>query len=110
MLRPRRDALSPSAFALAKAHEEETGEAPVLDPDFAADLEEIIENREMWNPPAWELILDSSVIISAERRGSGVRQILKQAHASHGEIEIGLSVVTVAELVHGAYRAKTADD
>jgi len=30
-----------------------------------------------------------------------------QLQASQGEIEIGLSVVSVAELVHGAYRAKT---
>lgn len=41
-------------IALAKAHEEETGEAPVLDADFAADVEEIIRNRKPWNPPAWE--------------------------------------------------------
>jgi predicted nucleic acid-binding protein len=27
-----------------------------------------------------------------------------------GEIEVGLSVVTVAELIHGAYRAKTEID
>lgn len=53
------------------------------------------------------IVLDSSVIISAERRGHSVRQILEQVHASQGETEVGLSVVTVAELVHGAYRAKT---
>lgn len=41
-------------IALAKAHEEETGKAPVLDPDFAADVEEIVKNRKSWNPPAWE--------------------------------------------------------
>lgn len=41
-------------IALAKAHEEETGEAPILDPDFAADVEEIIKNRKPWNPSAWE--------------------------------------------------------
>jgi hypothetical protein len=35
-------------------HEEETGKTPVLDPDFAADLEEIIKNRKKWNPPSWE--------------------------------------------------------
>jgi predicted nucleic acid-binding protein len=55
------------------------------------------------------IILDSSVIITAERRGHSVRQILEQAYASQGEIEIGLPVVTVAELVHGAYRAKTPE-
>jgi antitoxin (DNA-binding transcriptional repressor) of toxin-antitoxin stability system len=41
-------------IALAKKHEEETGESPVLDPDFAADVEEIIRNRNPWNPPAWD--------------------------------------------------------
>ncbi len=41
-------------IALAKAHEEETGLAPTLDPDFAADVEEIIRNRQPWNPPAWD--------------------------------------------------------
>ena len=55
------------------------------------------------------IILDSSVIITAERRGHSVRQILEQVQASQGEIEIGLSVVTVAELVHGVYRAKTPE-
>jgi len=39
---------------LAKAHEEETGKAPVLDPDFAKDVEEIVSHRKPWNPPAWE--------------------------------------------------------
>jgi predicted nucleic acid-binding protein len=55
------------------------------------------------------IIVDSSVIITAERRGHSVRQILEQVKASQGEIEIGVSVVTVAELVHGAYRAKTPE-
>lgn len=36
---------------LARQHEEETGEAPVLDADFASDVEEIIRNRKPWNPP-----------------------------------------------------------
>jgi len=32
---------------------------------------------------------------------------LEQVKAAQGEIEIGVSVVTIAELVHGAYRTKT---
>jgi hypothetical protein len=40
---PPRRSIS-ECVALAKKHEEETGEAPVLDPDFAADVEEIIRN------------------------------------------------------------------
>jgi hypothetical protein len=41
-------------IALAKAHEEETGKVPVLDPDFAADVEEIVKDRKSWKPHAWE--------------------------------------------------------
>ncbi len=41
-------------IALAKAHEEETGKAPVLDPDFAEGVEAILNRRNPWNPPAWE--------------------------------------------------------
>ncbi len=53
------------------------------------------------------IILDSSVIIAAERRGHTVLEILGQVRSSQGEIEIGVSVVSIAELVHGAYRART---
>jgi tRNA(fMet)-specific endonuclease VapC len=53
------------------------------------------------------VVLDSRIIVAAERRGHTVREILEQVKASQGEIEIGLSVVTIAELVHGAYRTKT---
>ena len=41
-------------IALAKAHEAETGLAPVLDPDFAADVELIVRDRKPWNPPSWD--------------------------------------------------------
>src|SRR5579863_1089408 len=42
------------SIARAKQHEQETGESPVLDPAFAADVEEIIRNRKPWNPTTWE--------------------------------------------------------
>jgi tRNA(fMet)-specific endonuclease VapC len=58
-------------------------------------------------PASVGIILDSSAIIAAERRGRTVREILEQVKAVQGEIEIGVSVVTIAELVHGAYRTKT---
>ena len=41
-------------IALAKAHEEKLGLAHTLDPDFAADVEEIIRDRKPWNPPEWD--------------------------------------------------------
>jgi predicted nucleic acid-binding protein len=50
-------------------------------------------------------MLDSTVIITGERRGHNVRQILEQLRAAHGEVEMGLSVVTIVELVHGIQRA-----
>lgn len=53
------------------------------------------------------IIVDSSVLITAERRGHSVLQILEKVQTSQGDTEVGLSVVTVAELVHGAYRAQT---
>jgi hypothetical protein len=51
---PVRGRLISECIALAKAHEEETGNVPVLDPDFAADVEEVVKNRKPWDPPAWE--------------------------------------------------------
>jgi antitoxin (DNA-binding transcriptional repressor) of toxin-antitoxin stability system len=50
---PSRRSIS-ACIALAKKHEEETGKAPVLDSDFASDVEEIVPNRKPWNPPAWD--------------------------------------------------------
>jgi antitoxin (DNA-binding transcriptional repressor) of toxin-antitoxin stability system len=38
----------------AKEHQERTGHAPTLDPDFAADVEAIISARRPWTPPAWD--------------------------------------------------------
>ena len=49
--RPR---LLSESIALAKRHAEELGYEPRMDPEFAADLEEIIRNRKPWNPPPWE--------------------------------------------------------
>jgi antitoxin (DNA-binding transcriptional repressor) of toxin-antitoxin stability system len=42
------------SIALARKHEEETGRSPVLDPDFAADLEEIINNRKPRDASEWD--------------------------------------------------------
>ena len=55
------------------------------------------------------LILDSSVLISAERLGQNVRQILTTISRSAGNTEIALSVVTVIELAHGVARADTQE-
>jgi tRNA(fMet)-specific endonuclease VapC len=53
------------------------------------------------------LILDSSVLIAGERQGHSIRQVLRQVRDKCGDIEAALSAVTVVELTHGIYRAKT---
>ena len=54
------------------------------------------------------LILDSSVLIGAERQGQNARQVLAAIARTAGETEIALPVVTVIELAHGVARADTA--
>jgi predicted nucleic acid-binding protein len=57
-------------------------------------------------PAGMGLILDSTFLIAAERQGKSVLQILEQIEAAFGAVDIGISVVAIAELVHGAYRAQ----
>jgi tRNA(fMet)-specific endonuclease VapC len=55
------------------------------------------------------IILDSSVVIEAERQQLNVAQFLKQIIQKIGEREAALSSITVAELAHGIYRANTEE-
>jgi len=55
------------------------------------------------------VILDSSVVIEAERQQLSVAQFLKQIVQKIGEREAALSSITVAELAHGIYRANTQE-
>jgi antitoxin (DNA-binding transcriptional repressor) of toxin-antitoxin stability system len=41
-------------IALAEAHAKELGYEPTMDPEFAADLEEIINSRKARNVSTWE--------------------------------------------------------
>jgi antitoxin (DNA-binding transcriptional repressor) of toxin-antitoxin stability system len=50
---PPRRSIS-DCITLARKHEKETGEVPVLDPDFAADVEDVLRSRKPWNPPPWD--------------------------------------------------------
>ena len=59
--------------------------------------------------PLLGLILDSSVIIAAERKRQTVEELLTFVGQSLGEIEIAYSAVTLAELVHGVVRANTPE-
>lgn len=53
------------------------------------------------------VILDSSVVIIAERRGDTVVKLLRGIIASTGDQELALSAIGLTELVHGTYRAQT---
>jgi antitoxin (DNA-binding transcriptional repressor) of toxin-antitoxin stability system len=50
---PPRRSISES-IALAEAHAEELGYEPVMDAEFAADMEEIIRNRRPRDTSAWD--------------------------------------------------------
>ena len=56
------------------------------------------------------IVLDSSVLIAGERRQESVWQILKRVQAAQGEVDCALSVVTIVEVTHGIYRAKSDAD
>jgi predicted nucleic acid-binding protein len=55
------------------------------------------------------LILDSSVLIAAERRGQNAWQALTSLSSQIGITDIAISVVTLIELAHGAVRADTPE-
>lgn len=56
------------------------------------------------------LILDSSILIAGERRGETVKQLMQRVRATFGDVESALSAVSIIELTHGIYRAKTDAD
>jgi len=55
------------------------------------------------------LILDSSVIIAADRRGETVEHLIQRILRSTGDQDAALSAVGLTELVHGIYRAPTPE-
>jgi len=55
------------------------------------------------------LILDSSVVIAAERRGDTVEQLIEKIVKATGDQEAALSAVGLTELIHGLYRAQTPE-
>jgi len=59
--------------------------------------------------PLLGLILDSSVIVAAERKRQTVEELLTLIRQTFGEIEVAISAVTVAELVHGVVRANAPE-
>jgi tRNA(fMet)-specific endonuclease VapC len=61
-------------------------------------------------PVRMGVILDSSILIAGERRKDSVAEVLGRVQAVCGKTSAALSAVTVVELTHGIYRAKTDAD
>ncbi len=55
------------------------------------------------------VVVDSSIVITAERRKLAAPNLVELIQTAFGEIEVPLSPITVAELVHGVYRARTSE-
>ena len=55
------------------------------------------------------LILDSSVLIGAERKGLNARRALAAIAAHVAGEDVAISVITLIELAHGAARANTPE-
>ena len=55
------------------------------------------------------VVLDSSVLIAAERRKHTPVQVIKNVATAVGTVPIILSALTVAEIGHGIYRANTSE-
>lgn len=55
------------------------------------------------------VVLDSSVLIAAERRKLTAAQAIETVQKAIREVPVVLSAVTVAEIGHGIYRANTPD-
>lgn len=51
---PPRGRLLSESLALAGKHADEAGSEPIMDAEFAADLEEIIRNRKPRDTSAWD--------------------------------------------------------
>ena len=55
------------------------------------------------------LILDTGILIAAERRGFAIATILEQIQETWAETEIGMSAESIVEFAHGIERAKTEE-
>jgi predicted nucleic acid-binding protein len=55
------------------------------------------------------VLLDSTVLIAAERAGRNPRKVIQEITAAVGDTEATLSVVTIIELAHGIERANSSE-
>jgi predicted nucleic acid-binding protein len=55
------------------------------------------------------LVLDSSVLVAAERQKSTTSEAIRRVREAFGDVSIVICPLTVAELAHGVYRANTPE-
>jgi tRNA(fMet)-specific endonuclease VapC len=55
------------------------------------------------------LVLDSSVLIAAEREAKPISELLAKLQEKHSETEIIISTISISELEHGLHRAVTPE-
>jgi tRNA(fMet)-specific endonuclease VapC len=60
-------------------------------------------------PAVLGLVLDSSVLIAAERKKVTTPDTIKKIRQAVGDVTIVICSLTLAELAHGIYRADTSD-
>jgi len=60
-------------------------------------------------PAVLGLVLDSSVLVAAERRKLSTPEVIRKVREAAGDVTIVISSLTVAELAHGIYRAETPE-
>jgi predicted nucleic acid-binding protein len=54
------------------------------------------------------LLIDSTVLIHAERLGFSPADLIGDLVDRHGDVELAVSVMSAGELFHGCWRARTA--
>jgi predicted nucleic acid-binding protein len=60
-------------------------------------------------PAGLGLVLDSSVLVAAERKKLTTPEVIRRVREAAGDVTIVISSLTVAELAHGIYRADTPE-
>ncbi|MEQ1949610.1 MAG: PIN domain-containing protein [Bryobacteraceae bacterium] len=55
------------------------------------------------------LVLDSSILVRAERGKRTVLDVIAEVQAAVGDVPVAVCSITLAELGHGMYRAVTAE-
>ena len=60
-------------------------------------------------PTILGLMVDSSILIDAERRGLDVSELLETIATVLGEAEPAVCSIPIAELAHGMHRAKSPE-